>query len=301
MCDNNSVRSEDDLSSKMTGLFVSKGDDSCSCRDKRRCKCKQEKKCKERTCIEVSDSSDYDSDCDSKHRKDCQQKKCNCQKRDCNCGKKKNRCSSQCVPPPSCPPPRPPKPSFQLQSGEIPFSASVTGLGDGGFTSAAPIVMSYGNNVPSGTADVILPSAVAWVVPFDGVIKDLAVGADLHVVATTEDPAPYLINTVGYEVDFTVMISPSTPNTGIAHPSVPYAASTLTSSVRFGFPNTTTVPLNSYWTGTNLNPGLNVVHAGDRVTLQAQTNATTNGTLIDIDEIQLSGSLFYQRNPPVKC
>jgi hypothetical protein len=307
MSSNTSVRAQDDLSSKMADTFISKGD-SCECGSRRRCKCKDEKKCKN-ICIELSDSEDYDSDCQPRHRKDCKQKKCNCQgnhkkncqRQECDCGKKKKHCQPKCVP--SCPPPCPPKPPSQLQSGEIPFSASLFGKGVSDFTSTSPIVMSYGNIAyfPSTSTDVILPSGLSWVVPFDGIIKDLAVGADIHISPEPEDNPPYLINSLGYQVDFTIMISPSSPNNGVAHPSVPYAPSTLTSSVRFGFPNTTTVPLDSYWTGTNLNPGMNIVHAGDRVTLRAQTNASTDPTLVDLTEIQLSGSVYYQRNPPVTC
>lgn len=50
------------------------------------------------------------------------------------------------------------------------------------------------------------------------------------------------INAVGVEYEFTVFRAPSVPNTGIVHLSSPYVTTPLTSSVRFGFPNTTITP-----------------------------------------------------------
>src|ERR1700679_1939806 len=68
-------------------------------------------------------------------------------------------------------------------------------------------------------------------VPYAGTIQDMQVSADLLVASVS------LINLLGIQYDFTVFRAPSVPTDANAHVPSAYVTTPLTTSVRFGFPN----------------------------------------------------------------
>ncbi|CAH6420120.1 Hypothetical protein KVN_LOCUS20 [uncultured virus] len=176
-------------------------------------------------------------------------------------------------------------------SGIIPFS---TGIIISGATvdSDRPILMGFGNHtveVIDGAGESTMPpeaGGFAFPIPFDGTVQNLQISADLLVTSVVA------INTVGLQYDFTVFLAPSVPNNGIDHISAPYVTTPLTSSVRFGFPNTT-ITAGTFRTATNLNLGSLLVTAGDRIGIRVRTLAGTNASAADITQLSFSASLSY--------
>jgi hypothetical protein len=82
------------------------------------------------------------------------------------------------------------------------------------------------------------------------------------------------------------------PNNGIDHVAAPYTPTPLTSSVRFGFPNTIVAP-GEFRAATNLNTGALVVFAGDRIGIRVQTLAATDASAADISQVAFSATLSY--------
>jgi hypothetical protein len=122
-------------------------------------------------------------------------------------------------------------------------------------------------------------------VPFNGVIHNLQVSTDLFIF-------PFNVNDFGLQYDFTVFVSPSSPNNGIDHPAQPYVTTPLTTSVRFGFPNTTIEP-GSFRSATNINMGSITVNAGDRIGIRVRTNPGTDGSAQEVTQLSFSASLMY--------
>ena len=342
-----------ELLSKMSTLEVNKGE-NCP-RSENKHTCKQEVSHRSKARKEDSESdSDSEAECRPRHRRDCKQKECRCvgehrrgcERQECDCGyeqrySRRHEQKQHCKPV-ECPPvPVPCHPN-----GIIPFASGNPLLNPAAFTSAAPVVLGYGSNVsltapvpfvapgapapgtfslapgtvaPTPLAATIRPSAEAWVVPYDGLIRDLAVSADIATVPATvlvavldangepvldanglptfsaaPAPANPLLVTP-FQVNFTAIVSHSMPNNGLAHPTSPYVDSTLTAAVSFGGPGVTAVTPSSFYTATNLNSGVYVVRAGDRVTIRAQTAAASDPALAGIAELELGASLYYER------
>lgn len=132
----------------------------------------------------------------------------------------------------------------------------------------------------------------AFPVPFAGTVQNLQVSADLLVASVVS------INVVGLQYDFTVFIAPATTNNGIDHPAASYMTTPLSSSLRFGFPNSI-VTAGTFRSATNINTGtvLNV-SAGDRIGIRIRTLGATDFSAADITQLSFSASLSYTRNVP---
>jgi hypothetical protein len=120
-------------------------------------------------------------------------------------------------------------------------------------------------------------------------VQNLQVSAELLAASVTS------INLVGLQYDFTVFRAPSTPNTGIDHLSNLYMTTPLTSSVRFGAPNTTIIAA-QFRAATNLNTGSLVVAAGDRIGVRVRTLEETDPSAADITQLSFTASLSYTPN-----
>jgi hypothetical protein len=181
-------------------------------------------------------------------------------------------------------------------SGLIHFSTGIV-LSGATVVSAAPILMGFGNHtveVIDGSGESTMPpeaGGFSFPMPFAGTVQDLQISAELLAASAVS------INTLGLQYDFTVFRAPSVPNSGIDHPSSPYVTTPLTSSVRFGFPNTVITP-GTFRTATNINIGGSlVVAAGDRIGIRIRTNATTDPSAADITQLSFSATLSYTPGP----
>jgi hypothetical protein len=126
----------------------------------------------------------------------------------------------------------------------------------------------------------------AFPIPFSGTIQNLQVSADLLVASVAS------INTLGLEYDFTVFVAPSAPNNGIDHIASSYVTTPLTTSVRFGFPNTVETA-GTFHTATNINTGSLTVNVGDRVGVRVRTLGNTDPSAADITQLSFSATLSY--------
>ncbi|WP_256757644.1 collagen-like protein [Cohnella sp. WQ 127256] len=178
--------------------------------------------------------------------------------------------------------------------GLIPFSTGII-LSGATVVSAAPILMGFGNHtveVIDGSGESTMPpeaGGFAFPIPFAGTVQNLQISVDLLVASVVS------INTLGLQYDFTVFRAPSVPNNGIDHSSSPYVTTPLTSSVRFGFPNTDITPgvPSGFRTATNINLGSLVVAAGDRIGIRVRTLMSTDPSAADITQLSFSASLSY--------
>ena len=173
----------------------------------------------------------------------------------------------------------------------IPFSSG-NSLNGASVTSAKPILMGFGNNtaetIDAGgeSSSPVQPGGYSFVVPFNGIIQNLQVSTDLFIF-------PFNVNTFGLQYDFTVYVSPSSPNNGIDHLPQPYVTTALTTSVRFGFPNTIINPAGSFRSATNINTGSITVNAGDRVGVRVRTNPGTDGSSQEVTQLTFNASVIY--------
>ena len=184
----------------------------------------------------------------------------------------------------------PAKQSIQFSTGTVLSGASVV--------SAAPILMGFGSHAVEtidGSGESTMPPEVAgfsFPIPFAGTIQDLQISADLLVASVVS------INTLGLQYDFTVFRAPSVPNLGIDHPASAYVTTPLTSSIRFGFPNSV-VTAGTFRTATNANLGAPlVVAAGDRIGIRVRTNAATDPAASDVTQLSFSATLSYTPATP---
>jgi hypothetical protein len=152
--------------------------------------------------------------------------------------------------------------------------------------------MGFGNHtveVIDASGESTMPpeaGGFAFPIPFAGTVQNLQISVDLLVASVVS------INTLGLQYDFTVFRAPSVPNNGIDHNSSPYVTTGLTSSVRFGAPNTV-IPAGTFRTATNINLGSLNVAAGDRIGIRVRTLALTDPSAADITQLSFSASLSY--------
>jgi hypothetical protein len=144
-----------------------------------------------------------------------------------------------------------------------------------------------------GSGESTLPfeaGGFAFPVPFSGTIQNLQVSVDLLIASVSS------INTLGLQYDFTVFVAPSVPNNGIDHLSSPYLTTSLTTSVRFGFPNTI-VTASTFRTATDINTGSIAVNAGDRIGVRVRTLQSTDPSASDVNQLSFSASVSYVPPP----
>ena len=182
------------------------------------------------------------------------------------------------------------KKSIQFSTGTVLNGASVI--------SAQPILMGFGNHtveIIDGSGESAMPpdaGGFSFPIPFAGTIQDLQISADLFVASAIS------INTLGLQYDFTVFRAPSVPNNGIDHLSSAYVTTPLTSSIRFGFPNTV-ITAGTFRTATNVNLGAPLaVAAGDRIGLRIRTFAPTDPSANDVTQLSFSATLSYTPATP---
>ena len=180
--------------------------------------------------------------------------------------------------------------------GLIQFSTGVI-LSGATVVSANPILMGFGSNafeIVNGAGESTMPpqaGGFAFPVPFNGTIQNLQISADLLVASVAS------INVTGLQYDFTVFRAPSIPN-GIDQVASSYVTTALTSSVRFGFPNTV-VMAGTFRAATNVNLSTPlIVAAGDRIGVRIRTNAATDPAAADITQLSFSASLSYTPSSP---
>jgi|GEM_PF-2233013 len=178
---------------------------------------------------------------------------------------------------------------IQFSTGNILNGASVT--------SAAPVLMGFGNSrveTVGASGESTMPpepGGFSFPAPYAGTIQDLQVSADLLVASVS------FINILGIQYDFTVFRAPSSPNDGTAHVASAYVTTPLTTSVRFGFPESTLLP-GTFYSATNVNLGTPlVVAAGDRIGVRVRTNATTDPSASDITQLSFSATVSYIPEP----
>jgi hypothetical protein len=157
--------------------------------------------------------------------------------------------------------------------------------------------MGFGNRtveVIDGSGESTSPpeaGGFSFPIPFAGTVQDLQISADLLAASVVS------INTLGLKYDFTVFRAPSVPNDGTDHISSAYVTTPLTSSIRFGFPNTV-VTAGTFRTATNINLGGSLaVAAGDRIGIRIRTDASTDPSAADITQLSFSATLSYTRGP----
>jgi hypothetical protein len=173
----------------------------------------------------------------------------------------------------------------------IPFSTGII-ISGATMVSAAPRLMGFGSNtveVINGAGESTMPpeaGGFAFPIPFNGVVQNLQISADLLVASVVS------INTLGLQYDFTVFVAPSATNAGIDHLASAYVTTPLTSSLRFGFPNNV-ITAGTFRACTNLNTGSLVVSAGDRVGIRIRTLAATDASAADITQLSFSATLNY--------
>ena len=173
----------------------------------------------------------------------------------------------------------------------IPFSSGII-INGATVISAQPRILGFGSNTVQtidGSGESTNPpeaGGFSFVVPFSGVIQNLQVSTDLFVASVSA------INTIGLQYDFTVFVSSSVPNNGIDHASTPYVTRPLTTSVRFGFPNTV-ITAGTFRSATNINTGSLTVNAGDRIGVRVRTLQSTDPSANDVTQLSFSASLTY--------
>ena len=173
----------------------------------------------------------------------------------------------------------------------IPFSSGII-INGATVISAQPRILGFGSNTVQtidGSGESTNPpeaGGFSFAVPFTGVIQNLQISTDLLVASVTA------INTIGLQYDFTVFVSSSVPNNGIDHVSIPYVTGPLTTSVRFGFPNTV-ITAGTFRSATNINTGSLTVNAGDRIGVRVRTLQSTDPSANDVSQLSFSASLTY--------
>ncbi|WP_277987047.1 hypothetical protein [Pseudolysobacter antarcticus] len=181
--------------------------------------------------------------------------------------------------------------------GLIPFSTGII-LSGATVVSASPVLMGFGNHtteVISGAGESTMPpeaAGFAFPIPFAGTVQNLQVSADLLVASVVS------INVVGLQYDFTVFLAPAVANNGMDHLAASYVTTPLSSSLRFGFPNTI-VTAGTFRSATNINTGtVLTVAAGDRIGIRIRTLGATDSSAADITQLSFSATLSYTRNAP---
>jgi hypothetical protein len=175
--------------------------------------------------------------------------------------------------------------------GRIAFSSGIIRAG-AAVVSVAPVYLGFGSStvavVDSSGESVLPPEAAGFAFPVhtDGTIGNLQVSVDLLIASVVA------INTIGLQYEFTVFRAPSVANDGIDHLAAPFVTTPLTTSVRFGFPNTVITP-GTFRSATNLNLGTISVAAGDRIGIRVRTLGQTDPSATDVTQLSFSASLTY--------
>jgi hypothetical protein len=179
----------------------------------------------------------------------------------------------------------------------IPFSSG-TLINGSLLTIGVPMLLGFGThtilitNNPNELGGFTIP------IPYAGTIQNMQVSVDLQTLIIDLLPealAP--INEFGIQYDFTLIRAPSTPNDGKDHPASSYS-DILTTSVQFGYPNTTNLVDGQFRTATALNIGSVAVAAGDRIGIRVSVPNSTNILVIaNILQLCLSASLNYVPTP----
>lgn len=179
----------------------------------------------------------------------------------------------------------------------IQFSTGTT-LNGATVVSSSPVLMGFGSSrveFIDGSGESTQPPQVGGFslpVPYAGTIQDLQISADLFVASATS------INSIGLQYDFTVFDAPSVPNNGVGHIASMYTTTGLTSSVRFGFPNSTLMT-GIFYTATNIGLGSPIaVSAGDRIGIRIRTSQATDPSAADISQLSFSATLSYTPATP---
>ena len=176
-------------------------------------------------------------------------------------------------------------------AGRIAFSSGIIRSG-ATVVSMAPVYLGFGSStvgvVDSSGESTSPPEAGGFAFPVhsDGTIANLQVSVDLLIASVTS------INTVGLEYEFTVFRAPSVANDGIDHLAAPFVTTPLTTSVRFGFPNTLTPP-GALRSATSLSLGTISVTAGDRIGVRVRTLGPTDSSATDVTQLSFSASVTY--------
>jgi hypothetical protein len=167
----------------------------------------------------------------------------------------------------------------------LPTSPRLLGFG----SSAAETINGSGEStVPSEAGGFSFP------VPFNGTISNLQVSTDLFAVSIS------LLNATGLRYDFTVFVSPSTPNTGTDHVASSYVTTALTAPTSFGGLAGTTILAATYRSSTNINTGSIAVSAGSRVGVRVRmlsSGLALTDTLIAAQVAQISFAACLRYTP----
>jgi len=158
--------------------------------------------------------------------------------------------------------------------------------------SSAPVLMGFGNhttetvNYSGESTSPPEAGGFSFTVPFSGTIKNLQVSADMLAASVNA------INFVGLRYDFTVFVSSSLNNAGVAQPSSPYVTTPVTTSVWFGFPYTT-LSAGTFYSATSINTGSISVNAGDRIGIRIRTLQSSDISASDVTQLSFNASLSY--------
>jgi hypothetical protein len=173
------------------------------------------------------------------------------------------------------------------------FSSGVV-LSGAAVTSAAPILLGFGNNavetINVGTGESTLPpeaGGFAFPIPSQRTFTTLTVSADL--LATTAAS----INSIGLQYDFSVFVSAAPNLLGNDGTTIPYTTTLATAPVKFGFLAGTTVTPGTYRTSVNvvtITPPL-VVSAGTRMGVRVRTLQSVDASAANVTSLSFSASL----------
>lgn len=173
----------------------------------------------------------------------------------------------------------------------VPFSTGQI-LNGATMVSSSPVVMGFGSNTretvdfagestdPPEFAGFSIP------IPFDGVIENLQISADLLVASVAS------INSTGLQYDFTVVRASGASNNGVASNASPYLTTPLSSSLQFGFPFRVETA-GTFVTAANFNPTQLAVTAGDRIGIRVRTAPFTDPSASDITQLSFSATFTY--------
>lgn len=174
----------------------------------------------------------------------------------------------------------------------IPFSTGII-LSGATVVSAAPVLMGFGNHtvevIDAGGESTMPPEAAgfAFPIPFDGVIQNLQVSADLLVASVVS------INVTPLTYVFTVFKASSFPNNGTHHLASAYVTTAYSTSVTFG-PGVTA---GNFYAASNLNNINSLsVSAGDRIGIRIRTAVGSDPSAADITQLAFNASLSYVAN-----
>ncbi|ANB50981.1 hypothetical protein [Powai lake megavirus] len=167
-----------------------------------------------------------------------------------------------------------------------------TGYSGATVVAAAPLLLGFGSSIvqiidldgesisPSETGGFSFP------IPFNGIIQNLQVSADIFVATTTS------INDIPIRYVYTVFRAPSVPNNGLSHVSASYVTTALASTLTFDGP-TNPVVADTFYTASNISLGTLPVSVGDRVGVRIRATPGSDPSTADITQSSFNASLSY--------